>query len=101
MKKMKKRHNYHFTSSMEVQEENLDVQEEIAHKMRMRTGPKPVSQIWPKPISLVRSWKIDNLNLLREQQTRTKMAATSDEEMESLLSAFDQIYEVLVKSDYY
>jgi len=27
------------------------------------------------------------------------MAATSDEEMESLLSAFDQIYEVLVKSD--
>jgi len=39
------------------------------------------------------------LNLSREQQTTTKMAATSDEEMESLLSAFDQIYEVLVKSD--
>ena len=35
-------------------------------------GQGPLLRPGPKPISLVRNWKIDNLNLLREQQLTNK-----------------------------
>ncbi|TKY72773.1 At-4/1 protein [Spatholobus suberectus] len=58
----------------------------------MTIGPKPATA--PIPILLVCDWKIVAGGREFEFVKRTKkMAATSDEEMDSLLSAFDQIYE--------